>query len=368
MTLVPRGGKGIHARVLECGPDTLLVAIMVPIGPLSASHLDGLVLEFVSPQGRVRLSGTTTIEDPSDPDVLRIDAPRSIEVLQEREYVRIRSARPAIVYAGTNRSAVESYTVDLSGGGFLLAGPDTLKIGEDVQFKITLEPRAADQRHGRGRAGRSPGASRRRLQVDHRARPPPSDPLHLRLPARRTSARAAERIATMAAADTAIQPELTDPVAASPEPRAPEKKGAAKAEKKGGKADKKDKKDKGDKKGKGDGEDEQLDGGAPSIAAYPRAARSVALVKGWGGLAGFVLGGYLSLPTNTLAGAGLRALVAGIVCYVVAWGGAVFVWRRLVMIELRSREHQLAVTVHAARTRRELPAPGAERSAARPAS
>jgi len=165
----------------------------------------------------------------------------------------------------------------------------------------------------------------------------------------------------MAAADTAIQPELTDPVAASPEPRAPEKKGAAKA-------DKKDKKGKGGKQGKGDDEDEQLDGGAPSIAAYPRAARSVALVKGWGGLAGFVLGGYLSLPTNTLAGAGLRALVAGIVCYVVAWGGAVFVWRRLVMIELRSREHQLAATVQAARTRRELPAPGAERSAARTAS
>jgi len=141
VTLVPRGGKGIHARMLECGPDSLLVAIMVPIGPLSAKHLEGMVLEFVSPKGRVRLSGTTTIEDPSDPDVLRIEAPRSIEVLQEREYVRIRSARPALVYAGSNRSAVESYTVDLSGGGFLLAGPDTLKIGEDVQFRITLEPK-----------------------------------------------------------------------------------------------------------------------------------------------------------------------------------------------------------------------------------
>jgi hypothetical protein len=140
VTLVPRGGKGIHARTLECGPDSLLVAIMVPIGPLSAKQLEGMVLEFVSPKGRVRLSGTTTIEDPSDPDVLRIRAPRSIEVLQEREYVRIRSARPALVYAGPNKGPVESYTVDLSGGGFLLAGPDTLKIGEDVQFTITLEP------------------------------------------------------------------------------------------------------------------------------------------------------------------------------------------------------------------------------------
>jgi hypothetical protein len=140
VTLVPRGGKGINARVLECGPDSLLVAIMVPIGPLSAKQLEGMVLEFVSPNGRVRLSGTTTIEDPSDPDVLRIEAPRSIEVLQEREYVRIRSARPALVYAGPNKGPVESYTVDLSGGGFLLAGPDTLKIGDDVHFTITLEP------------------------------------------------------------------------------------------------------------------------------------------------------------------------------------------------------------------------------------
>jgi hypothetical protein len=141
VTLVPRGGKGITARVLECGPDALQVAIMVPIGPLSARDLDGLVLEFVAPQGRVRLSGTTTIDDPSDPDVLRIESPRSIEVLQEREYVRIRSARPALVYAGPNRTAVESYTVDLSGGGFLLAGPDTLKIGEEVRFTITLTPK-----------------------------------------------------------------------------------------------------------------------------------------------------------------------------------------------------------------------------------
>jgi hypothetical protein len=165
----------------------------------------------------------------------------------------------------------------------------------------------------------------------------------------------------VAAADTLIEPAPDTEVAAPPD-----KKGAAKAEKKGGKSDKKGK---ADKKGKGekDAGGEELEG-APNIAAYPRAARSVARIKGWAGLAGFVLGGYLSLPTNTLAGAGERALVAGVVCYVAAWGGAVFVWRRLIMIELRSREHQIATAVQAARARRELPAPGAERSAARTAS
>ena len=171
-------------------------------------------------------------------------------------------------------------------------------------------------------------------------------------------------MATATATDAASADEMAAPVAASPAPRAPEKKGGkaekkGKAETKGGKAEKKSKK----------GEDEQQqDGGAPNVAAHPRAARAVARAKSWGGLIGFVLGGYLSLPTNTVAGAGVRALVAGIVCYVTAWGGAVFLWRRLVILELGSREAQLASAVQAARARRELPAPGAERPAARTGS
>jgi len=102
-------------------------------------------------------------------------------------------------------------------------------------------------------------------------------------------------------------------------------------------AEKTAEKKKGKKKTKGDA------GAAserPSVAAHPKAAHSVARAKGWGGLAGFLIAGYLSLPTSTLAEAGLRALVAGSICYVAAWAGAVFVWRRLVMVELRNREQQ----------------------------
>ena len=82
-------------------------------------------------------------------------------------------------------------------------------------------------------------------------------------------------------------------------------------------------------------------GDGPSIAAHPRAARGVARAKSWGGLLGFLVTGYLALPTNTVAGAGLRALIAGVVCYVAAWAGAVFVWRRLVVLEIKGREQQL---------------------------
>lgn len=79
----------------------------------------------------------------------------------------------------------------------------------------------------------------------------------------------------------------------------------------------------------------------PSVAAHPRAARRVAQAREAGGLAGFLLAGYLSLPTHTLTQAALRALVAGTLCYMVVWAAAVLLWRQLVLTELRSRERAL---------------------------
>jgi hypothetical protein len=79
------------------------------------------------------------------------------------------------------------------------------------------------------------------------------------------------------------------------------------------------------------------------LAEHPRAARSVARAKAWGGLGGFLIGGYLSLPTQTLAGAGLRALAAGVVCYVAVWAAAVFLWRRMLVAELHQAKHDLLI-------------------------
>jgi hypothetical protein len=83
------------------------------------------------------------------------------------------------------------------------------------------------------------------------------------------------------------------------------------------------------------------DAGGLSLAAHPRAVRRVAEAKAWGGLGGFLLGGYLSLPTHSVFEAALRALLAGVVCYVIVWAAAVFLWRRLVVAELRHAEHEL---------------------------
>jgi hypothetical protein len=138
------------------------------------------------------------------------------------------------------------------------------------------------------------------------------------------------------AADTEVaEPQAAEAKAAEPEAKqakAPPQKGAGKSKDKGkGK----------DSKKKGKATAATAAGSGLSIAAHPRAARRVAQAKGWGGLVGFVVGGYLSLPTATFAGAALHALVAGVACYVMVWAGAVFLWRHLVVAELRSRQHEM---------------------------
>ena len=94
------------------------------------------------------------------------------------------------------------------------------------------------------------------------------------------------------------------------------------------------------KKGKGkksDGDDAPDGSSGMSLAAHPRAAQRVSEAKSWGALGGFLAGGYLSLSSHTVLDAGVRALAAGAACYVIVWGAAVFVWRRLLVAELRRR-------------------------------
>ena len=134
---------------------------------------------------------------------------------------------------------------------------------------------------------------------------------------------------------------MADAVAEAPEEQQQAPEAEAKKEPKPKKDAKAKGKDKGDAKGKGKSEAKAAPDGAPSIAAHPRAVRSIARVKGWCGLAGFLIAGYFSLPTSTFVGTGLRALVAGLICYVAGWGAAVFAWRRLVMLELKAREQKL---------------------------
>jgi hypothetical protein len=81
---------------------------------------------------------------------------------------------------------------------------------------------------------------------------------------------------------------------------------------------------------------------AISISAHPRAAYSIRRMKGFGGLLGMLLVGWLSYRAGALpVDAALRALAGGVVGYVAAWVTAVQVWRHLVIAEARAAAERM---------------------------
>jgi hypothetical protein len=76
-----------------------------------------------------------------------------------------------------------------------------------------------------------------------------------------------------------------------------------------------------------------------SIDQYPRAKQSISRAKGLGGIGCFVVVGFISLRAGVpFFDSGLRALVAGVVGYAVAWFGAVQVWRQLAIAQVRRHQ------------------------------
>jgi hypothetical protein len=140
LIMVLSNGSRMPAAVLESGENNVLFAVTVPVNkPFQGRDLEKLVLEYTGLSGRIRLTGKGVVPDANEPDVLRMDNPSSFNVTQEREFVRLKSSRPVVVFIGKVLQPVQTYTVDISGGGFLLAGPDTLKLGDHLEFQLTIK-------------------------------------------------------------------------------------------------------------------------------------------------------------------------------------------------------------------------------------
>lgn len=81
----------------------------------------------------------------------------------------------------------------------------------------------------------------------------------------------------------------------------------------------------------------------PRLSRHPRARRQIREAKAWAALTGFVLVGLVSLQAHVpLFDSGVRALVAGVCCYVIGWALAVMVWRHVARAEVLVRQQQLS--------------------------
>ena len=78
------------------------------------------------------------------------------------------------------------------------------------------------------------------------------------------------------------------------------------------------------------------------LAAHPRARRHISTAKGWGGLIGFVVVGLLSYRAHMSAfDSALHALAGGIGLYLLAWAGAVAIWREVAVAEVARARKRL---------------------------
>ena len=116
----------------------------------------------------LRLGGTITLQDG---ELLRFANLHSIDVVQRREYVRVRATRSVQILLDGSSAAIESYSVDLSGGGMLLGGLDHVRVGERISFRLATEPDggggvSGSQITGTGRVVRSDPGGRRAIAFD----------------------------------------------------------------------------------------------------------------------------------------------------------------------------------------------------------
>lgn len=160
-TLVMPDGVHLPARIAGNDGDDLLVLAMVRIGQdLPPDRLQHTVLEISGGKGVIRLGGDVCLEDGEQ---LRFARLHSIDVVQRREYVRVKAARQVLVTLEGSSAAIETYSVDLSGGGMLLGGLDHVRVGEHIGFRLITEQDGAggSQIVGTGRVVRNdPGGKR----------------------------------------------------------------------------------------------------------------------------------------------------------------------------------------------------------------
>jgi hypothetical protein len=161
------GHERYGARVVRVSEQEIVLVLMLDArGPLRPGALAAMAIEYPAPRGLVRLEGHGAV---ATQDLVRFELDGAVDVLQRRDFVRVQVVRPlalALVGADGQPSGwIDTLTVNLSGNGLLAAGPDTLAIGDQVCFRVSLvegEPPL----EGCGRVMRIADAGQRGIAID----------------------------------------------------------------------------------------------------------------------------------------------------------------------------------------------------------
>jgi len=155
-------GRDIAVEVMWQSGSALTLQLLAGGAGISFPAVEELVLECSSARGMTRLAGEAA---PADGGRLRFEVHEVIEVEQRRRFVRVRVSRPVRLAREADGTVSHTFALDLSGGGLLLAGPDRLRAGEHISFRLRLDA-GAPPIEGYARVVRVAGSGRPAITFD----------------------------------------------------------------------------------------------------------------------------------------------------------------------------------------------------------
>jgi len=154
----------LEARIEELADDHAIVGLFKPpeppledIGPIQG------IIEATGPRGLTRLVGTLR-QNGREIDAARLEFDQGPEVIQRRQFVRIETTT-TVALTREDGSTHKTFTLNLSGAGMLLGGPDDLEMDEAVKVDIDVggdEPPI----HARGRVVRQTAENHKGVRIE----------------------------------------------------------------------------------------------------------------------------------------------------------------------------------------------------------
>jgi len=133
-TLTTPDGEHLPVRTFERGGEVVLV-VLIDVEETTPGSTKPADLEYTSVRGVVRLHGQAMFEDRS---LIHFRADGEPEVMQRRSFVRVHAPQAVTLDWGDGDRRTLC-TIDLSGGGMLLAGAESLEPEQSVRFAMQLQ-------------------------------------------------------------------------------------------------------------------------------------------------------------------------------------------------------------------------------------
>jgi c-di-GMP-binding flagellar brake protein YcgR len=156
-------GEQWPVRVGDREGDELMLVLLTKHDQLGAGEAsEPLVLECTSQHGVIRFAGQAVVEE-SDLVRFRVEDPPEVE--QRRQFVRVVAPRQVVLAVLGEGTIDRAYSLDVSGGGMLLSGPESLKVGDRIRFRLQLDS-GTPAIKGRGRVVRCAGEAQRGISFE----------------------------------------------------------------------------------------------------------------------------------------------------------------------------------------------------------